>query len=404
MQWNEASQVAQIKREKDTLKANSELRRQKLLLEGRHNAALFHVQQDVIAGVISPSEYNAARHEIKLDRDTDTLTRVLRNPDAKDYEIEMMIDSLKNGTWADSLGFEEPDMVLESEGILSWQGKLFQHFNSIDSRASEARKTMQEENTLLTLRSVLAGETSAMDVANLPLDLVGLGGIKYLITQTRAMEDGVKSNPAAVADVYDQILTMTVDGALDAEAESIKVLIRNNDQIIGQDQMTLFNAVDSAVASISKQQPQRRILDTELVKLQGLTSLDTYAGTSDDRRSERMAGEEMKRDFWEYGRSMGTDFTEAAAVEWIENNKVRYYKMALADSLAEKGIPMGGMPNTRVEAEEYIAGRLTIYLENELTFGGRNRWKEKTADEKSILLQDEMIEVELLMRHVWGDQ
>jgi len=393
-------QVAQINREKKTLEANSEFRRQGLIQDGRFNDALEQAREDVITGIVGPDAYNDARREIKKARDVDVVSRVLLNPEATEASIEMLTDSLEKGQWDSALGFDEPEMELNDIERVRLQGQLYQHENGIDARATAATKLTQQQNTLEVLRGIVSGQVGPMEVTNLPLESVGLDGIKYLLTQSRTAEVGLSSSPESMTAAREMILEMVVEGTTNTTPEMIKQAIRNDAGIMAEDQLSLMGDVDKAVNDISGQRPHRRLLDAELVTLQGMTSEQSLIGTTTDRRGERTAGKQLERDFWSAAMAGGIDFTEAAASQWLEDNKGKYYRIALTETMAAKGVDIAQMPAERAEAIPWIEGQILI---SEKRFW-KEEWNEKDPDEQSLILTESLSEIELLMKNVWGDQ
>ena len=391
-------QATQAERERKSLEANADYRRETLVTEGRFNDALDNARSNVEAGVYSTAHYNNERIAIKKLRDGDVITRILLNPESTDAEIEMLTDSLEKGKWASALGFDEPDIMLSDKEKVAYQNSLYSHESSIDTRNNKQIEDAQEANTAAYLEQVITGDMSSLDVVGIPLQMVGLSGMKYLLSQTKAFDEGMTSAPSAVNGINERIAGMLADGSLPGQAESIKQAIKSDDRIIGEDQIGLFKAVDTAVNSVSKSQPHRRVLDNFLVKLQGLTTEDTFMGSSDDRRSERVAGEQAKTDFWAAYTAGGIDFTTEAADQWIKDNSVKYYRIALSGTMAEKGFDINAMPPEKEQAYEWIEAKITTKLKAEST-----NWEETNPVARAGLVRDEMSSIELLMRNVWSD-
>ena len=401
MQRNEQVQHQTFERERKTMLANSKERTKQLKQAGRWNDAISNVESDARIGVLGASELYDEKRAIREERDIDVITNAMLNPETTDTDIRLITESLTNGKWSSLLGFKDPTIELGDKERVMWQNQLYGEAASMDDKLNEKVVKAQEQMTDEYFQEIAKGNMDSISVSQIPLNEVGVAGKKYLVSQQKSNKEGAISSPAEVSQAESKILDLIINGSKSGDPERVKLWIRGNTRIVGDDQLTLMKQIDTVVNNVDNQRPQRAALHSVLVQLQGLTTEDTFVGSSDDKRSERIAGTQLKGAFWAYGSSRGAEFTEEDAQAWLEDNKVDYFRVALADTLATKGVDITAMPSDRIEADKWIRTRVIINLQNEV---GLEYWKSgMTEDQRASSLADEMSSIELLMRHVWSD-
>jgi hypothetical protein len=387
-----------ITRERDILSNRAEAEVDNHVLNHEYDAAINRITLARTNLNMSQDRFRERKHQILTERDRWQVDKVRLNEDATDKEIELLTEALEKGTWPAVLGLSNPKMAIDSTERVSLQNSLYSLEATIDARDSARRRGEQEANTLGELRLIVEGKSSPERIVNLPLNHVNEAQRKYLLAQSKSDESGFKSDVAVRTGYENDILTVRVDGAQPAYVDRLRQKIASDDRLSPKDALALDESLTKTVNAVDGDDDDRRVLDAELIKLQGLTSEDTFMGSTDDRRSERIAGAAMERDFWAAKQTLGADFN---ATQWLETNRTRYYKDALSDTMIRKySIDLGTLPDSREDALPLIEAGVLAYV---IDLEDPRRWAEFTEEEKAEYLSDEMIKVNALLRDAYAE-